>query len=88
MDKKKYNLESESTNTLQAGIFGAYEHYFGRLSIPLQLGAYVYNQGKSPLLFQQIGMRYQLNNKLNTELHVKTHLGKADFIHAGIGYTL
>ena len=88
MDKKKYNLESESTNTLQAGIFGAYEHYFGRLSIPLQVGAYVYNQGKSPLLFQQIGMKYQLNNKLNTELHVKTHLGKADFIHAGIGYTL
>lgn len=87
MDKKKYHLESESTNTVQAGIFGAYEHHFGRLSIPLQFGAYIYNQGKSPLFFQQVGMRVQLNKWLNTELYVKTHLGKADFIHAGIGYT-
>jgi hypothetical protein len=33
-------------------------------------------------------LRFRFNKHLNTELQLKTHLGKADFIHAGIGYTL
>jgi len=87
-DFKLFRTDIESTNAIQVGIFGAYEHFFGRLSIPLQSGAYVYNRGKSPCMFQQFGLRYRLNTHLNTELQLKTHMGKADFIHAGIGYSL
>ncbi len=80
------NAEPPHRNKLQAGIYGSYEHYMGKLSLPLQAGAYVYNRYKSPVLFQQFGLRYHFSKHMSTELLLKTHMGKADFIHAGIGY--
>lgn len=73
-------------NKLQAGVYGSYEHFLGKLSFPLQAGAYVYNRYKSPALFQQFGLRFHFSGHISTELILKTHMGKADFIHAGIGY--
>lgn len=75
-------------NKIQAGVFAGYEHLFGRLSIPLQVGVYVYNQDIYSLLFQQLGFRYRINQYWHAQLSMKTHSGKADFIHAGIGYQL
>jgi hypothetical protein len=71
---------------LQAGAYGTYEHFLGRISLPLQVGFYVYNKGKSPPSFQQFGLRYQLSKHITTSLLLKTDLEKADFIHTGIGY--
>jgi hypothetical protein len=87
-DRKLFRADIESTGAMQAGIFGLYEHFFGRLSLPIQAGAYIYHQDKSPFLFQQVGLRFRLNKHLSTELNLKTHMGQADFIHAGISYTL
>jgi hypothetical protein len=75
-------------NKLQAGVFVGYEHLFGRLSVPLQLGAYVYNHDIYSSLFQQLGFRYRINRHWTAQLSMKTHSGKADFIHAGIGYQM
>ena len=80
------NSKPPHRNKLQAGVYGSYEHFFGKLSFPMQAGAYVYNRYKSPVLFQQIGMRFHLTKHLSTEILLKTHMGKADFIHTGIGY--
>lgn len=73
-------------NKVQAGIYAGYEHLFGRLSVPLQVGAYVLNRDIYSALFQQIGFRYRLNRRLQAQLLMKTHSGKADFIHVGLGY--
>lgn len=73
---------------LQAGVFAGYEHYFGRLSVPVHVGAYVYNQGIYTTLFQQLGFRYRINTGWSAQLAMKTHSGKADFIHAGVGYRI
>lgn len=70
---------------LQAGVYGYYEHFLGRLSLPIQLGAYVYNGSKSGL-FQQYGLRYRMTKHFLTEILLKSHSGQADFIHVGIGY--
>jgi len=72
----------------QVAAYGCYEHFFGRLSIPLQAGIYLYNNGKSSGFFQQFGFRVQCSKKISTVLLLKTDIGKADFIHAGIGYTI
>jgi hypothetical protein len=71
---------------LQAGVYGSYEHFLGRISLPLQVGFYIYNKGKSPPSFQQFGLRYQVSKHIAASLLLKTDLEKADFIHAGIGY--
>lgn len=87
-DKKQLPPNGEPVAALQTGLYGSYEHFFGRISIPVQLGAYIYNKGENPLLFQQIGLRCKINTHVSTELQLKAHLGKADLIHAGIGYYL
>ena len=73
-------------NYLQAGIFAVYEHQFGNISVPLQLGAYVYNKDLSPQLFQNLGLRYKLSHHLSAQVILKTHMGQADHIHFGVGY--
>jgi len=87
-DKKLIPANSQAVPELQTGLYGSYEHFFGRISIPIQLGVYVYNKGDNPFLFQQMGFRCKINSHFNTELMLKAHMGKADLIHAGIGYTL
>lgn len=82
LDQKRKN------NKLQAGVFAGYEHLFGRLSVPVQLGAYVYNHDIYSRFFQQLGFRYRINTCWSAQLFMKTHSGKADFIHAGIGYQI
>jgi hypothetical protein len=85
-----YSSEAMATpphrNKLQAGLYASYEHQVGKLSLPLQAGVYVYNRYKSPALFQQFGLRFHFSKHLSTQVLLKTHMGKADFIHAGIGY--
>jgi hypothetical protein len=73
---------------LQAGAYVSWEHTVGRVSLPLQLGTYVYNKDENPPLFQQIGLRYRISPRWRGQVLLKTHMGKADFIHAGIGYQL
>ena len=80
------SYEKRGQNKLQIGTYGSYEHFFGRLSVPLQLGFYVSNRAKSPFLFQQFGLRYGFSKHLSAELLLKSHMGQADFIHTGIGY--
>jgi hypothetical protein len=80
------SYEIRGQKKLQVGTYGYYEHFSGRLSVPLQLGMYVYNRAKSPVLFQQFGLRYKFSKHLSAELLLKSHMGQADFIHTGIGY--
>ena len=78
--------EVQDRKKLQIGAYGGYEHYLDRLSIPLQLGFYVYNKDKSLFTFTQFGLRYKISRNLSTELLLKSHGGQANYIHAGLGY--
>jgi hypothetical protein len=77
--------ENPTYNKFQAGIYLSYEHFLGRLSIPVQAGPYLYN-GSGSGIFQQYGIRYRATKRLTTQALLKSHSGQADFIHVGIGY--
>jgi hypothetical protein len=70
----------------QIATYASYEHFFGKLSLPIQAGVYIYNNHKSPLVYQQVGLRYAFSRHWSAELFLKSELGKADFMHTGIGY--
>jgi hypothetical protein len=80
-DKRKHN-------NLQAGVLITYEYSAGRLSLPLQFGIYAYNHDVYSPIFQQAGLRYKFSKRMYVQAILKAYGGKADVIHAGIGYKL
>jgi len=87
IDETGLYTAKESDKELQGAIYALYEHQIGKLSIPVQLGFYVYHKYQSNFSFQSFGVRYQLSPHWQYGIYLKTHFGKADFIHTGIGYT-
>ncbi len=79
-------LNEGKRKSLQAGVYASYEHFLGKLSIPVQVGTYLYNADKDPFLFQQYGLRYRLANPVTVSILLKSHMGQADFIHIGGSY--
>ena len=73
---------------LQASIYAGYEHVVGRLSIPVQLGVYLYNNYKISQIYQMIGLRYQFSQRWVASVQLKAHFGKADYIQYGVGYKI
>jgi len=63
-----------------------YTGVIGRLELPLQLGVYLFNRRDANSLYQSLGIRYRLSRHWLAGLHLKTHMGKADYFHAGFGY--
>jgi hypothetical protein len=78
----------ESAFQLQGSIYAGYEHVVGRLSIPVQLGLYFYNNYPINQLYQVIGLRYRFSPRWVASLQLKAHFGKADYIQYGIGYKI
>jgi hypothetical protein len=72
-DKKQIPTNNQQVPAIQTGVYGSYEHFFGRVSIPIQLGAYIYNKGDNPFIFQQIGLRCKINSHFNTELYISVY---------------
>jgi hypothetical protein len=70
----------------QVGLGVHYTIIFNRLELPLQAAVYAFNQRDGNTLYESIGVRYQVNRRLYAGIHLKTHMGKADYLHAGIGY--
>jgi hypothetical protein len=76
----------ESKLKLEASIYGAYEYVIGNLSIPVQLGFYLYNNYRFSEIYENIGIKYRLSSHWITTVLLKAHLGNGDFIQWGIGY--
>ena len=73
--------------TLNLAPFLSYEKVMGRLSIPIQLGMYI-KENPMKRFYQNLGLKYHLTDALAVAGFLKTHMGRADFIHAGINYTI
>jgi hypothetical protein len=70
----------------EVGLGAHYTARIGRIEIPLQAGAYVFNQRDGNLVYQSLGVRYRYRRHWLAGIHLKTHMGRADYFHAGIGY--
>ena len=80
--------DKRKNNNTQVGLFAAYEYIIGRLSLPVQFGAYLYNHDTYSVIFQQAGVRYKFPNRMFAAAMLKAYGGKADVIHVGFGYKI
>jgi len=71
---------------LEASVYGSYEYIMGKLSIPIQLGFYLYNNYPVSETYEIIGLRYRFSTHWLAGLGLKSHFGNGDFIQWGIGY--
>jgi hypothetical protein len=70
----------------EAGLAAQYTARIGRVEVPLQAGVYLFNQRDGNVVYQSLGVRYRFSRRWLAGVHLKTHMGKADYFHAGIGY--
>ncbi|RYY91667.1 MAG: hypothetical protein EOO11_22390, partial [Chitinophagaceae bacterium] len=70
----------------QAGAGAHYTVVIGRWEVPLQAGVYAWNPRDANRVYQILGVRYRAAQHWLAGIHLKTHMGKADYFHAGIGY--
>jgi hypothetical protein len=75
-----------SKSKFVASVYGAYEYVMGRLSIPLQIGIYLYNNYPVNWVYETLGLRYQFANHFIVGAALKIHAINADFIYWGLGY--
>ena len=76
----------DSKLKLEASLYGSYEYVMGNLSIPIQLGAYLYNNYVISEIYENIGVRWRLSPHWLAGMSLKAHLFKADFIQWGLGF--
>lgn len=87
-DPSGFSKERDKLKNLQVGLHAFYERTVGRVTIPAQAGVYALHGKDTKRFYQTIGLRYQVSPPLQLFYHLKTHGGKADFLHFGVGYTL
>jgi Lipid A 3-O-deacylase (PagL) len=73
----------------QYGVKAAYELRLGNLSLPIEIGSYLYTlYVGNGYLYSRLGLRYYAGKHIITNLTLLTHTAKADFIEWGLGYKL
>lgn len=80
--KLKSNL-----NYAQLGGRIGYSYVIGKLSLPIELGYYLYSQYKANgMFYHRIGFRYHFDNNLILTFALKSHWAVAHYFEYGIGY--
>ena len=87
IDASGLTFSKEESRKVQGALYALYEHQMGKVSIPVELGFYVYHPYDNNFWYQSLGLRYRLAPHWQWSVQLKTHLGKADYIHTGFGYT-
>ena len=81
---------TNSTNGLddfRLGLSGIYSFDFGKISLLLEVGGYVFSKyKKNGPVYNRIGTRFNVSDKLFLAIGIKTHIVVADFAEFGIGY--
>ncbi|UNY99124.1 acyloxyacyl hydrolase [Zhouia spongiae] len=78
---------SEDDDYKRTGLFVGHELFMNKMSLVTQFGYYTYYpidfEGR---LYQRVGLKYYLGNKLFSALTLKTHAAKAEAVEFGLGY--
>lgn len=82
------NLSSNLLN-IQTGIKVSYAYNLGRLSIPIEMGTYIYSKYKeSSPFYQRLGVRYYLKNNMVALITLRTYWIQAYCLEFGVGYRI
>lgn len=75
-----------SKSQWQASVYVAYEYVIGNLSLPLQVGYYLYNNYPVQSFYETAGVKYKFAAHWSAGFALKAHLGNGDFFQWGLGY--
>ena len=77
------------TDYKRIGLFVGHELFINKLSIETQVGYYVYKPFDYEIdLYQRVGLKYYVTNKVFAGVGLKTHGGRAEAIEATLGIRL
>jgi hypothetical protein len=72
---------------LQPGVKGCYEFVLGRLSFPVEIGAYLHTVYKDAgPVYSRFGTRYLVNDHFLLHATIKTHFARAEYFEFGAGW--
>jgi hypothetical protein len=78
---------SSGLDNFRLGLAGIYSFDFGKISLLIEVGGYVFSRyKKNGTIYNKIGTRFNLSDRLFLNLGVRTHIVVADFVEIGIGY--
>ena len=83
------NPASNEWDILRVGTTVNYEIIIERLSAGFYFGAYLHNVGDvRGYVYQRLGLRYRLMERLWAHMMLKTHWGKADYLECGLAFKI
>lgn len=84
---ERENISTQKTKAIQSGVLFGYTLHFDKFELKMQNGFYIVDNWKNDgFIYHRFGLRYRCTERLFTQLTLKTHFAKADFIEAGVGY--
>jgi hypothetical protein len=84
----KTQIEKSQWDILQLGIYLGYVMPLDRLHFALGMGAYVKDKYQpEDFLYHRVGLRYYFPNGIHTQVVLKSHWARADYVEWGVGYT-
>ena len=83
------NARQSSLDNFRLGIVGIYSFNFGKVSLLVEMGGYVFSKyKKNGPVYHRVTSRYKISDKLFINIGLKTHYVVADFFEAGIGMNI
>lgn len=87
LNSADYTNEHNKSYNYRAGMHIGTDMVFNKFLFTIQAGYYIYSKDKSTeIVYNRFGIIYKLTNHLTTNLTLKTHLVKADYVEFGLGY--
>ena len=84
----KKEIQKTQWDILQMGLYIGYLVPFDNLHLTIGMGTYVKDKYQpEDFMYHRVGMRYYFKNGINTQIILKSHWARADYVEWGIGYT-
>ena len=81
-------IEKDQWGILQMGAYIGYLLPLDQLHFALGMGIYVKDKYQpEDFMYHRVGLRYYFPNGINTQVVLKSHWARADYVEWGIGYT-
>ncbi|MEY3499178.1 MAG: hypothetical protein RL308_847 [Bacteroidota bacterium] len=78
-----------NTDYKRVGVFVGHELFINKISLEAQIGYYVYKPFKNDIaIYDRLGMKYYLSNKIFTGVSIKTHGFLAEAMEFAVGVRL
>lgn len=80
--------ENSPEKLMRIGLHGSYALRYKRFHPGIQLGYYIYSKYTVLTnIYSKVALQYALTDNISASVSVRSHLGKADALEYGLGYT-